>query len=207
MRAARQCRRLPATSERTGPRSSAAWTRALTWGRWRPWATCRGPGVGGVSGGHCARRTGLRREALNAPAAGALGERHVWRTFSLKPHLSEHIRAVDGPAVRRECARRGRLVPEPSGKGRGTLRRRQVAGPGAGPHPAPAAAETGTARALHARLPRHGTTSLFAAFDTATGKVIGRCYKQHQAVEFRKFLVVIDKALPPNVEVHLVPEN
>ena len=54
---------------------------------------------------------------------------------------------------------------------------------------------------------RHGTTSLFAAFDTATGEVIGRCYKQHRAVEFRKFLAVIDKAMPPDVEVHLVLDN
>lgn len=54
---------------------------------------------------------------------------------------------------------------------------------------------------------RHGTTSPFAAFDTATGAVIGRCCKQHRAVEFRKFLAVIDKAMPPEVEVHLVLDN
>ena len=35
---------------------------------------------------------------------------------------------------------------------------------------------------------RHGTTSLFAALDTRTGKVIGRCHQRHRAVEFRKFL-------------------
>ena len=34
---------------------------------------------------------------------------------------------------------------------------------------------------------RHGTTSLFAALDIATGHVIGRCYQRHRAVEFRKF--------------------
>ena len=36
---------------------------------------------------------------------------------------------------------------------------------------------------------RHGTTSLFAALDIATGRVIGRCYQRHRAVEFRRFLV------------------
>ncbi|MBB4364223.1 hypothetical protein GGD65_005281 [Bradyrhizobium sp. CIR18] len=32
---------------------------------------------------------------------------------------------------------------------------------------------------------RHGTTSLFAALDIATGKVIGKCYSRHRAAEFR----------------------
>ena len=54
---------------------------------------------------------------------------------------------------------------------------------------------------------RHGTTSLFAAFDTATGAVIGRRYKKHRALEFRKFLAVIDKVMPPDVEVHLALDN
>jgi len=35
---------------------------------------------------------------------------------------------------------------------------------------------------------RHGTTSLFAALDIATGRIIGRCYQRHRAVEFRNFL-------------------
>ena len=54
---------------------------------------------------------------------------------------------------------------------------------------------------------RHGTTSLFAALDIATGEVIGRCYRRHRAVEFRKFLNVIDKAVPRNLDVHLVLDN
>jgi hypothetical protein len=36
---------------------------------------------------------------------------------------------------------------------------------------------------------RHGTTSLFAALDVASGFVIGKCYKRHRAVEFLKFLM------------------
>ena len=42
----------------------------------------------------------------------------------------------------------------------------------------------------------NGTTSLFAALDIATGEVIGRCYPRHRSVEFRKFLMVIEKAVP-----------
>ena len=54
---------------------------------------------------------------------------------------------------------------------------------------------------------RHGTTSLFAALDVATGEVIGRCYPRHRSVEFRKFLTVIEKAVPKELEVHLVLDN
>ena len=44
---------------------------------------------------------------------------------------------------------------------------------------------------------RHGTTSLFAALDVATGKVIGQCYPRHRAAEFRQFLDEIEARVPP----------
>jgi len=54
---------------------------------------------------------------------------------------------------------------------------------------------------------RHGTTSLFAALDIATGKVIGKCYGRHRAAEFRKFLDEIEAAVPRDLAVHLVMDN
>lgn len=56
---------------------------------------------------------------------------------------------------------------------------------------------------------RHGTTSLFAALDVATGRVIGRCYRQHRHQEFLKFLEKIDQTIPeePGLEIHLVMDN
>jgi transposase len=54
---------------------------------------------------------------------------------------------------------------------------------------------------------RHGTTSLFAALDTATGQVIGRCYPRHRAVEFRKFLTVVEQVVPADLDIHLVLDN
>ena len=54
---------------------------------------------------------------------------------------------------------------------------------------------------------RHGTTSLFAALDVATGKVIGQCYPRHRASEFLKFLREIDANVPRDLEVHLVMDN
>lgn len=54
---------------------------------------------------------------------------------------------------------------------------------------------------------RHGTTSLFAALDTKTGKVIGQLNRRHRSIEFRKFLDKIDAEVPPELDVHLILDN
>src|SRR5216110_3043003 len=54
---------------------------------------------------------------------------------------------------------------------------------------------------------RYGTTSLFAALDLATGKVIGQTQRKHRHQEFLRFLKTIDKATPPEVDLHLVLDN
>ena len=54
---------------------------------------------------------------------------------------------------------------------------------------------------------RHGTTNLFAAFNIADGTVISQLHRQHRAVEFRKFLNTIDKAVPADLDVHLICDN
>jgi transposase len=54
---------------------------------------------------------------------------------------------------------------------------------------------------------RHGTTTLFAALNHATGNVIGKCYPRHRSSEFVKFLDVIDVNVPKDLDVHLVLDN
>ena len=54
---------------------------------------------------------------------------------------------------------------------------------------------------------RHGTTSLFAALDAATGQVIGQCHRRHWAAEFRRALIRIDQAAPRHLDVHLILDN
>ena len=54
---------------------------------------------------------------------------------------------------------------------------------------------------------RHGTTSLFAALDIATGKVISTCHQRHRAREFRQFLNTIEAHVPTGLEIHLVLDN
>ena len=54
---------------------------------------------------------------------------------------------------------------------------------------------------------RHGTTSLFAALDVATGKVISSLHARHRAIEFKKFLQKIDREVPAELDVHLILDN
>jgi transposase len=54
---------------------------------------------------------------------------------------------------------------------------------------------------------RHGTTSLFAALDVKTGKVIGEVHRRHRAEEFRKFLDTVDANVPKHLAVHLILDN
>jgi transposase len=54
---------------------------------------------------------------------------------------------------------------------------------------------------------RHGTTTLFAALDIASGKVIGELHRRHRAKEFLQFLRTIDTRVPAALDVHLVMDN
>jgi transposase len=54
---------------------------------------------------------------------------------------------------------------------------------------------------------RHGTTSLFAALDIATGAVIGRLYPKHRSTEFRKFLDQVEANVPADLDIHLIMDN
>src|SRR3954465_2834585 len=54
---------------------------------------------------------------------------------------------------------------------------------------------------------RAGTSSLYAALDLTTGKVIGRLHHRHRAIEFKQFLQVIDREVPDELAVHIVLDN
>jgi len=54
---------------------------------------------------------------------------------------------------------------------------------------------------------RNGTSSLFAALDVATGAVIGKCFRQHRASEFLKFLKLIDERVELELDVHVIADN
>lgn len=54
---------------------------------------------------------------------------------------------------------------------------------------------------------RHGTTSLFAVLDIATGRVNGKCYPRDRPAEFRKLLDEIEAGVPRGLDVQLVMDN
>jgi transposase len=54
---------------------------------------------------------------------------------------------------------------------------------------------------------RHGTTSLFAALDVASGRVYSSLHRRHRAAEFKKFLAQLDRQVPAEHDVHLILDN
>ncbi len=54
---------------------------------------------------------------------------------------------------------------------------------------------------------RHGTTSLFAALQLKTSRLIGQLHRRHRSVEFRKFLDAIEAQVPASLDIHLIRDN
>ena len=54
---------------------------------------------------------------------------------------------------------------------------------------------------------RHGTTSLFAALELKTNRVIGQLHRRHRSQEFRKFLDTIEANVPADLDIHIVMDN
>jgi transposase len=54
---------------------------------------------------------------------------------------------------------------------------------------------------------RHGTTSLFAALDLKTNRVIGQLHRRHRSLEFRQFLDEIEAQVPAELDVHIIMDN
>ena len=131
----------------------------------------------------------------------------IWREFALKPHRSETFKLSRDPLFIEKVRDIVRLYLTPAGAGGGAVRRREVAvrtldrtQPVLPLRPGSPAARTRDYR-------RNGVTSLFAALNTATGEVLGKCYRKHRSVEFKKLSGLIDKAVREELEVHLVLDN
>jgi transposase len=65
----------------------------------------------------------------------------------------------------------------------------------------------GVPRRQTADYVRHGTTTLFAALEAATGKVTGSPHRRHRAEEFKAFLTKLDEQVPDGLDMHLVLDN
>ena len=144
-----------------------------------------------------AARTGLSKSTIG----------RIWRKFELKPHVQDFFKLSTDPQFVDKVVDVVGLYHDPpesavvlcvdEKSGMQALDRSQPVLP-----LLPGVPE----RRSHDYV-RHGTSSLFAAFNIADGTVISALHRRHRAVEFRKFLVAIDKAVPAGLEVHLVCDN
>jgi transposase len=151
---------------------------------------------------HWSTRAMARRVGLS-PATVA----RIWRAFGLKPHRTETFTLSKDPLLIEKVRDIVGLYLNPPARAVvlcadeksqiQALDRTQPLLP-----MRPGQAE----RRTHDYM-RHGTTTLFAALDVATGEVIGRCFRRHRAIEFRKFLQLVDESVPAQLDVHLVVDN
>lgn len=144
-----------------------------------------------------ASRSGMSQSAIS----------RIWRAFSLKPHLSETFKISSDPFFIEKTKDIVGLYMSPPEKAvvycvdeKSQIQALDRTWPLLPMRP-------GLVERRTPDYKRHGTTSLFAALDTATGKLVGRCYQRHRSAEFKKFLIEIDKNVPKGLEVHLVLDN
>ena len=166
-------------SSGSSPHPGKTKPKAATHWSTRSWpaAACRSPRSGGSGGRSASSRTRARLQAVD------------------RPYFVDKVRDIVG------------LYLDPP-EGPGALRRREDPGPGPGPHPAALADDARQARAgARHDYVRHGTTSLFAALDVATGEVIGQCHRRHRPRSSSSSSSRSTPAVPPSLEIHLVLDN
>ncbi|MFB7860159.1 IS630 family transposase [Rhodococcus qingshengii] len=144
-----------------------------------------------------AEKTGLSKSTIG----------RIWRTFELKPHLTDGFKLSTDPQFVDKVVDIVGLYHNPpehavvlcvdEKSGMQALDRSQPVLP-----MMPGMPE----RRSHDYV-RSGVTSLFAAFDIADGTVLSALHRRHRAVEFKKFLIAIDKTIPTELDVHIICDN
>jgi len=131
----------------------------------------------------------------------------VWRAFGLQPHRVEHWKLSKDPLFVEKVRDIVGVYLDPPERAMVLCvdEKSQIQALDRSAPTLPMLPGT-PARATH-DYKRNGTSSLFAALDTASGKVIGSLHSRHRAIEFKKFLQTIDREVPDDLEVHLILEN
>ena len=131
----------------------------------------------------------------------------IWRSFGLQPHRSETFKLSNDPLLVEKVRDVVGLYLNPPERAlvlcvdeKSQIQALDRTQPVLPMQPGQAERRTHDYR-------RHGTTSLFAALDVASGTVIGQLHRRHRSVEFRKFLNTIDATVPEDLEIHLVMDN
>jgi len=133
----------------------------------------------------------------------------IWRAFGLKPHLQENFKlSTDAFFVEKVRDIVGLYLNPPEQTRAVVLcvdEKSQVQALDRSQPVLPM--RPGQAERRTHDYYRHGTTSLFAALDIATGAVIGQCQSRHRQQEFVRFLDRIERTVPAELAVHLVLDN
>ena len=155
-----------------------------------------------ADGSHWSTRSMAREQGLSQTAVS-----RIWRAFGLQPHRQETFKLSSDPLFVEKVRDIVGLYLDPPLKAMvlcvdeksqiQALDRTQPLLP-----LAPGIPE----RRTH-DYARHGTTTLFAALDIATGEVIGETHRRHRGVEFLKFLRTIEASVPVDLDIHLVMDN
>jgi transposase len=133
----------------------------------------------------------------------------IWRAFGLKPHRADTFKLSTDPYfVEKVRDIVGLYLAPPEGAIVLCVDEKPQVQALERTQPVLPMAPGRTERATH-DYTRHGTTSLFAALNVATGSVVGRCHRRHRHQEVLKFLGHVDAVLPkgPGVSVHVVLDN
>ena len=131
----------------------------------------------------------------------------IWRAFGLQPHRVEHFKLSKDPLFVEKVRDIVGLYLDPPERAVVLCvdEKSQIQALDRSAPTLPMLPGT-PARASH-DYKRNGTSSLFAALDIASGKVIQSLHARHRAIEFKKFLQTIDKQVPAELHVHLILDN
>jgi transposase len=151
---------------------------------------------------HWSRAKMAERSGLSASTIG-----RIWRAFDLKPHLTETFKLSTDPLfVEKVYDIVGLYVNPPDAAVVLCVDEKSQVQALARSQPAFPMMPGMCEKRTHDYL-RHGTTSLFAAFDIADGSVISSLHRRHRTIEFKKFLTKIDSEVPEHLDVHLICDN
>jgi transposase len=153
---------------------------------------------------HWSTRTMAEASGLNQNAI-----MRIWRAFGLKPHLQENFKLSTDPFFVEKVRDIVGLYLNPPDQTRAVVlcvdEKSQVQALDRSQPVLPM--RPGQAERHTHDYYRHGTTSLFAALEVATGRIIGQCHGQHRQQEFIRFLNQIDQHVPAHLDIHLVLDN
>ncbi len=151
---------------------------------------------------HWSRRSMAERSGLSKSTVG-----RIWKAFHLRPHLTETFKLSTDPLfVEKVHDVVGLYFDPPEGAVVLSVDEKSQIQALDRSQPVLPMMPGMPERRTHDYV-RNGLTTLFAAFDVATGEVIGALHRKHRAIEFKKFLIRIDKHVPEHLDVHLICDN